>query len=181
LRISELVSLRWSDVDLTSQTLQLTDERGSGRRQQMDAARSTKGRRSRTLPIHSQLRQIFERLPRQADGKLLHGPGGSQLTADMVRRMFVQNVITPLKEQFPTPAGEIGFEQGRLHSFRHYFVSQALLGGASEGEVKDWVGHHDSAMVAHYRHLRSEDSQRKMQKIEFFSANGDPDSPGRSK
>jgi hypothetical protein len=32
----------------------------------------------------------------------------------------------------------------------------------------EWLGHRDSKMVAHYRHLRDEDSQRKMQQIDFL-------------
>jgi hypothetical protein len=69
---------------------------------------------------------------------------------------------------FSTPEGDIGFEQGGLHSFRHFFCSQCFLGGASEGEIKEWLGHADSKMVEHYRHLRSEDAQRKMNLIQFL-------------
>jgi hypothetical protein len=51
-----------------------------------------------------------------------------------------------------------------------FFCSQAFLGGAAEADIKDWLGHRDSKMVAHYRHLRREDSQRKMDKIDFLGA-----------
>jgi integrase len=37
----------------------------------------------------------------------------------------------------------------------------------SEGEIKEWLGHADSKMVEHYRHLRNEDAQRKMEQIDF--------------
>ena len=82
--------------------------------------------------------------------------------------MFIDDVVEPLKKRFPAPAGETGFEHGRLHSFRHFLCSQALLGGASEGEVRQWLGHADSKMVEHYHHLREEDAQRKMAQIEFL-------------
>ena len=82
--------------------------------------------------------------------------------------MFIDDVIEPLKKKFPTPDGEIGFAHGRLHSFRHFFCSQAFLGYASEGEIKEWLGHADSKMVEHYRHLRSEDAQRKMARLTFY-------------
>ena len=168
LRISELAALRHSDVDLESNTIQLTDERSSRRRQQMGTARRTKGRRGRALPIHPQLREILEGLETQPDGRLLHGPRGGKLKPDTVRRILIRDVLEPLKETFPTPEGEIGFEHGRLHSFRYFFVSQSFLSGASEGEIMKWVGHRDSKMVAHYRHLKNEDSQRKMQQINFL-------------
>jgi integrase len=63
----------------------------------------------------------------------------------------------------------VGFEHGRLHSFRHYFVSQAFLGGVSEGEIREWVGHRDSRIVERYRHLRNDEARKKMNKIEFFA------------
>ena len=91
-------------------------------------------------------------------------------------RVFIDNVIEPLKSKFPVPGGEIGFEQGRLHSFRHFFCSQAFLGGASEGEIREWLGHADSKMVEHYRQLRNDDAQRKMEQIDFMGQR--PDRPG---
>jgi integrase len=71
------------------------------------------------------------------------------------------------------PAGETGFEHGRLHSFRHFFCSQAFLDGASEGEIREWLGHADSRMVEHYRHLRGDDAQRKMAQIDFLGSQDD--------
>jgi integrase len=85
-----------------------------------------------------------------------------------VLQAFIDDVIEPLKTKFPAAEGEIGFEHGRLHGLRHYFCSQAFLSGVSEGEIKEWLGHADSKMVEHYRHLRSEDAQRKMGQIDFL-------------
>ena len=31
-------------------------------------------------------------------------------------------------------------------------LSEMILGGVSEGEIREWVGHADSKMVEHYRH-----------------------------
>lgn len=81
--------------------------------------------------------------------------------------VFIRDVIKPLAMKFPTPKDETGFERGRLHSFRHFFVSQAFLGGASEGEIREWVGHADSKMVEHYRHLGRKDALRRMEQISF--------------
>ena len=148
LRISEAAALRQSDVDLQSNTIHLTDERSSRLRRQFGNARRTKGRRSRALPIHPELREVLEQLAVHSDGRLLHGPRGGKLKPDTVRKILIRDVIQPLTPQFPTPEREIGFEHGRVHSFRHYFVSQAFRDGASEGEVMEWVGHRDSKMVA---------------------------------
>ena len=81
--------------------------------------------------------------------------------------MFIRDVIDKLKAKFPTPEDEIGFEHGRLHSFRHFFVSQCFLDGEFEGEIREWVGHAESKMVEHYHHLGQSDAVRKMKQITF--------------
>jgi integrase len=168
LRISELAGLRWSDVDLEHDVIRVADERASRRRREAGTARTTKGRRSRILPLHPRLKSLLMTLERQADGRVFHAPLGGRLWPRNVLDAFINEVIEPLKQRFSTPAGEIGFEHGRLHSFRHFFCSQAFLDGASEGEIREWLGHRESRMVEHYRHLRSDDAQRKMERIDFL-------------
>jgi integrase len=167
MRIGELAGLRWRDVDLGANTLHIADERTSRRLMAAGTARTTKGRRSRRIPIHSQLRRLLVRLPRTADGRVFRAERGGVLRPRNVLTIFIRDVIEPLKARFPTPPGEIGFADGRLHSLRHFFCSQAFLGGASEGEIRDWLGHADSKLVELYRHLRNDDAQRKMEAIEF--------------
>ena len=74
-------------------------------------------------------------------------------------------------EEFPTPEEEIGSINGRLHSFRHYFVSECFRQGASEAQIMEWVGHKDSQTVRRYRHLRQDDSKRAMDQLSFFEDN----------
>jgi integrase len=176
MRISELAGLRWSDVNLAQKTVTVADERSSRRKRQAGTARKTKGRRSGVIPMHPVLAGLLQTLPRQADGHVLHAQRGGKLLPRVVLQAFIDHAIEPLRERFPTVEGDTGFEHGRLHSFRHFFCSQAFLGGASEGEIREWLGHADSKMVEHYRHLRSDDAQRKMDRIEFMTP---PDSrPG---
>ena len=76
-------------------------------------------------------------------------------------------MLTPLAKKFPTPEGEIGFKDGRLHSFRHYFCSVCANTGVPEQVVMRWLGHQDSAMVRHYYHLHDDEAQRQMQRLNF--------------
>ncbi len=168
MRISELTGLRWSDIKLEQKTITIADERASKRKRQAGTARTTKGRRSRTLPIHPVLAQLLQSHSRQADGYVFHAQRGGKLLARNVLQIFIDSVIEPLKKRFPTADGDTGFESGRLHSFRHYFCSQCFLGRASEGEIRQWLGHADSKMVEHYRHLRKDDAQRKMDQVTFL-------------
>jgi hypothetical protein len=45
---------------------------------------------------------------------------------------IIRDVLTPLSKEFPTPKGEIGFIDGRVHSFRHYFCSVCSNSGTPE-------------------------------------------------
>ena len=154
MRISEIASVRWTDIQYDRQHepafVVLTDERSSSR---CEEQRRIKGRRGRHVPIHPRVRELLGGLHHSQDGRLFHGPKGGRLKPDTVRNVFVREVIAVLKSRFSTPTGEIGFEHARLHSFRHFFVSQAFMQGAREGEIKDWVGHKDSRVVELYRHL----------------------------
>jgi integrase len=168
LRISELGGLRWGDVNLDQNMIHIADERANRHKRTAGPARTTKGRRSRAIPVHPELRNLLATLPRKTDGYVLHAAKGGRLHARNVLEAFIDGVIEPLKGTFPTLAGDVGFEHGRLHSFRHFFTSQAFLSGVSEGEIREWLGHADSKMVEHYRHLRSEDAQRKMSQVDFL-------------
>jgi site-specific recombinase XerD len=177
MRIGELAALRWGDVDLPSGTIQLRDERHSSRKQRLGTARTVKGKRGRTIPIHPALQEVLARKGPQLGGAVFLGPRGGRLKPDLVRVVLIRDVIEPLKARFPTPDGELGFEHGRVHTLRHYFVSEAFRQGATEAQIMAWVGHRDSKMVAHYRHLRPQDSQRMMQAIDFFGSGNAPDGP----
>jgi integrase len=172
LRISELASLRCSDIDLGQNLIQLTDESTRPRRRAGRQARQTKSGRSRSFPIHADLRRVLEGRPRAADGLVFHGPQGGRLKPDTVRRVLVREVLTRLRERFPTPAGAVGFADGRLHSFRHYFCSRCANSGVPEQVVMEWLGHRDSAMVRHYYHLHDDEAQRQMKRLDFLGDAG---------
>lgn len=171
IRIGEAAQLRWSDIDFENDIIHIRDERSNTRKQLAGIARSTKGKRSRTIPIHSGLKKILIPMSRHRDGYVFHGPRGGRLKPDTARNVLLRYVITPLKEQFPTPDGETGFEHGRLHSFRHYFVSECCRQGIPEARIMDWVGHRDSKILARYRHLRPEDGQEQMKGLDLISVN----------
>ncbi|MCL2645779.1 MAG: site-specific integrase [Phycisphaerales bacterium] len=163
LRISELASLRWSDIQNGKLVLLDTSRRGT--RKQRQQARTTKGGYTRSFPIHPDLQAVLDRLLRHPDGFLFHGPEGGRLKPDTVRLIFIREVITPLSPLFPTPPDELGFADGRLHSFRHYFCSQCADSNTPEQMLMIWLGHRDSRMVRHYYHLRDNTSVEHMHKL----------------
>lgn len=172
LRISELASLRRSDIDRDRNLITLTDESTRGRRKAGRQARQTKSGRSRAFPIHGDLQQVLGGLRPAADGLAFHGPRGGRLKPDTVRRVLIREVLTPLRKKYTTASGQVGFADGRLHSFRHYFCSACANSGVPEQVVMAWLGHRDSAMVRHYYHLYDDEAQRQMKRLNFLGEAG---------
>ena len=171
LRISELAGLRWSNVDLTGSMIRLVDDTASGRNRgpRKKEARTLKSRRDRSFPIQEELLQVLSRMPRHADGTVFHGPRGGRLKPDVVRRALIREVLKPLASRFPSSEGEVGFADGRLHSFRHFFCSLCANRGIPQRIVMRWLGHKDSRMVEHYFHLHDDEARRQMGRIKLFA------------
>jgi len=54
---------------------------------------------------------------------------------------------------------------GKLHTFRHTFISNALLKGTPVAVVKEWVGHVDDEVIKVYTHVHDGASQAAMRKL----------------
>ncbi len=167
MRISELAALRRSDINFEANVIKLTDETAKAMRGVGHEARQMKNRRGRAFPIHQDLRRVLELANHHPSGRVFCGPRGGVLSADIARRTLIKEVLRPLAKQFPTPDGETGFQDGRLHSFRHYFCSVCANTGVPEQVVMRWLGHQDSLMVRHYYHLHDDEAQRQMQRVNF--------------
>jgi integrase len=159
MRIDELANFKWADIDFANTQICLADE--SGRAATGEAKRTLKSGRSRSLPLHPDFARVLAELPK-LDQYVFHGPKGGRLKPDFVRRMFVCHVLKPLAGRFPPVNGGQSFIDGRLHSFRHYFISTCAAAGVPERVVMTWCGHSSSAMVRIYFHMFDREAQRQM-------------------
>lgn len=172
MRISELASLRWTDVNIERNTIVLTDDRRSAARKKSGEYRELKNGRSRSFPIHVELLPILHAIPRSSDGIVFHTACGRRLKANFVRRSLVLDVLTPLQSKFPTPPGAArGFVDGRLHSFRHAFCSLCANSGVNQHALMTWLGHSSNDMIRRYYHLHDEASQRAMAQVAILPPN----------
>jgi site-specific recombinase XerD len=55
--------------------------------------------------------------------------------------------------------------KGHLHTFRHSFISHALIQGIPEAIVRQWVGHVDRDVMKLYTHIADAASQAAMQRL----------------
>ena len=105
LRISELASLRWTDFDAELTMLRLSDESGLNRQ----SRRQLKNGRSRSLPVHPELRAVLQKRPRTSVYVFPAARGG-QLSPRHLREKFTTQVVQKLADRFPTVADEQGFQ-----------------------------------------------------------------------
>ena len=166
LRIQELAGLRWSDLSDDLQTINLTDQ--GHRSKQNSHRRRTKTGRSRSLPVHPQLKELLLTIPRDPSRFVFVSQRGHRLNDGRLRNQLIRNVIGPLSERFPSPEGEKGFKDARLHSFRHFFCSRMATVGTPQLVLQKWLGHRNSAMVQHYFDLSDADSHARMSSIELL-------------
>ena len=54
---------------------------------------------------------------------------------------------------------------GKLHTFRHAFISNALLKGTPVAVVREWVGHVDQQVLALYTHVHNDASPAAMHRL----------------
>lgn len=172
-RISELAYLRWTDVDSEHGLNWISNDKGNGTSGR--PARRTKNRCNRGIPIHRELLKVLRGISKAKDGHVFRGSRNGILKPDVARNALVRDVIKPLKKRFPAEESAIGFEHGRLHSFRHFSCSAAANAGTRESIVISWLGHKNSAMIRHNYHLSNSEAQQQIGRIAFTSGTLDPE------
>lgn len=150
-RWSELVALRWRDLDLDGPP-RLKVRRALSRRRTKDAPVTFKPPKSklgrREIPLNAAL--VLELRARRKVARLggdedlvFPARNGAPLRHENVRR----RVLMPAAEE--AGAGWAGF-----HTFRHTCASMLFERGANAVQVQRWLGHHSPAFtLATYVHL----------------------------
>jgi len=55
--------------------------------------------------------------------------------------------------------------KGKLHTYRHAFISGALLAGTPVAVVREWIGHVDARIIDLYTHVHNDASQAAMLRL----------------
>ena len=134
-RKSEIVTLRWQDVD--GDTLKLADAKTGPRR----------------VFLNSPARAILERQPRSGSAYVFPSPSDS-------RRPLSTNL--PLWRAVRNRAG---IEDVRLHDLRHTFASHAVLRGVPLPVVSRLLGHKRPSMTLRYAHVGDRETEAAAERI----------------
>jgi integrase len=148
MRFGELAWLTWEDIDWERNVLHI---------QPKDGWRLKTGDQ-RKVPLSAVATAVLKSLPQ--------------------RWRWV--VTMPVTKQSPTPGCQWTERRlldalkkvlktlrlpGKIHTFRHFFISNALLNGTPEVVVKKWVGHVDQRIIEMYSHVHDEADQAAMQRL----------------
>jgi len=97
----------------------------------------------RAIPISSVARQAFDELPRR--WRWVVTMPASRFVAELGRQWTERRLLDAVKrvlKKLNLP--------GKLHTFRHTFISNALLNGTPVAVVREWVGHVDNEIIKRY-------------------------------
>lgn len=148
MRFGELAWLTWDDVDLAKNTLLIRPKPGW----------KPKTGDQRGVPLSPTARATIERLPRTWVWVVTMPP--SKAHPEDGRQWTERRLLSTLKRLLK----QLKLE-GKLHTFRHGFISRALLNGIPVAVVRQWVGHVDPHVIDLYTHVHDAASQEAMKKL----------------
>ena len=141
LRRGELLALRWEDVDFRNESIRVFE--GYTRNQ----TGRPKGRRSRTVPMVTELASALKRLRARGEHAapkdlVFVNEDGDHMDASALRRRYIATLE------------DAGLRRLRFHDLRHTFGSLAI-NMASIVQVQAWMGHADIKTTMRYLHHKS--------------------------
>jgi integrase len=133
LRLGELTSLRWRDVDLDRRQLTVRHR----------ATSRTKSRRDRIVPIARVAEETLRRLEAMGSGEhVFAGAGGGRVNKEYASKSFLR-----YRRRAGLP------EEIHFHSLRHTCASWLVQGGVALVRVKEILGHASIQTTMRYAHL----------------------------
>lgn len=137
MRKSELLNLRWSDIDFKKNLAMLSD---------------TKNGEPRHNPIPGPAMTELVRHREIGSGLIFHSPTKPEVVFDFTKRWKVA-----LKEA--------GIQNFRFHDLRHTAASYLVMGGATLYDAAQILGHKSTETTKRYAHLSTEHKARVAERV----------------
>lgn len=148
MRFGELQWLTWDDVDLKKGVFRIRAKEGW----------KPKTGDERVIPISDAARKILKELPRRWRWVVTMPP--SPTFPHSGRQWSERRLLAALKRVLKALK-----LPGKLHTFRHTFISNALLNNTPVAVVREWAGHVDDEVIKLYTHVHNDASQEAMQRL----------------
>jgi len=183
LRRSELLALRWRDIDFDNELIRVSKAYQEG----LDV--QTKGKKGRYVPLAPQLRlalEAFRQVTRYPDpeGRVFgHPETNKPMDPSYVSKKFKKTCIR-------AGVGEVEIRtykrRGRLveeefclfrfHDLRHSFCTHAAMNPrVSLSDIQSWAGHASAATTEKYRHFQpAADEAKRLGEAFSRAGGGDP-------
>jgi len=153
LRLADVVSLKWSEIDFDTQHIQRVPSKTSA------------GRKPVRIPLHPVLNAMLSELRETSKGEYLFPQAAkrhrrdrsatSKLVQDFLRNDCGIETREKANGQRQRAVSKVGF-----HSLRHSFVSLCASNHVPEPAIRALVGHGSPAMTRLYSHADDGDKQR---------------------
>lgn len=152
LRESEVIDLRWRDVDLDEGTVRVAQQSPRHPRTGNVTSKEPKsraGRRLIHLPAH--VREALETRHEQAVTEGRAAPTDNVWLTSAGTPYGHRNLLRHLHRQLH----KLGLERRRFHDLRHSAGTILLSMGLSERVIMDILGHADPRMITTYQHVET--------------------------
>jgi integrase len=140
-RLSEILTLRWTEVELAQAALRLRDNK----------AATTSSMKIKTIHLSEPALEVIAKLPRvHGNPFVIVGKKEGQHWVNL-RKLWVRLSQAAAIEPVTLPNGKL--EHMRLHDLRHSYASVVAAGGASLLMIGKLLGHTNPQTTNRYAHL----------------------------
>jgi len=148
IRPGELAGLRWSDIDLKSQSLDIEQKFNSMIGEIETELKTEAGRR--TIPLTDVMVESLRALQSRG-GAVFTGPEGGQFRPNNFRNRIWKKLLKDLGIPYRSP-----------YQMRHTFATHALYYGMPDIEIASIMGHADTTVTRkkYERHLKNRNTKQ---------------------
>jgi integrase/recombinase XerD len=145
MRRGEIVSLRWSDIDMNSRLINI----------QNSEYFTVKAMRPRTIPMNQDVFSLLLNIPKESD----------YVFVDEQRKPYKAGTVTKKFKRFAAKAGIT--DRIHLHSLRHSYASWLVQSSIPLAEVQKLLGHSSVVTTQIYAHLEHENLRNAVETIQL--------------